>query len=95
MFLLLTIIFDRYIVDDSVVLNSTAVSGVITLASSAQVSGHAPQITIPKYPWALPVGDIHPGYRLGLIRDQAKSATIRSQFGFKYKSSDCSSARHE
>ena len=82
-------------VDDSAALNSTAVSGVITPASSAQVSGHAPQITIPKYPWALPVGDIDPGYGLGLIRDRAKSAAVRSPFGFKYKSSDCSSARHK
>ena len=54
------------IVDDSAALNSTAVSGVITPASSAQVSGHAPQITIPTYPWAVPVGDIDLGYRLGL-----------------------------
>ena len=54
------------IVIDSAALNSTTVSGVITPASSAQVSGYVPQITIPMYPWVLPVGDIDPGYRLGL-----------------------------
>ena len=82
------------IVEDSAVLSSAAVSGVITPARSAQVSGHAPQITIPKYPCALPVGDIHLGYRLGLSETE-RSLPVRSLFGFIYKSSDCSSARHE
>ena len=67
-------------VDDSAALNSTAVSGVITLASSAQVSGYAPLITIPTYPWTVPVGDIDPGYRLGLSETE-RSLPVRNQFG--------------
>ena len=69
------------IVEDSAALNSTTVSGVITPASSAQVSGHVPQITIPKYTWALPVGDIDPGYRLGLSETE-RSLPVSSPFWF-------------
>ncbi len=76
-----------YIVEDSTALNSTAVSGVITPAGSAQVSGYAPQITIPKYTCALPVGEIDPGYRLGLSETE-RSLPVRNHFGFKYKSSE-------
>ena len=48
----------RDIVVELAALNSTAVSRVISPASSAQVLGHAPKIMIPKYPCAMPVGDI-------------------------------------
>ena len=68
-------------VEDSAALNSTADSGVITLAGSAQVSGHAPQITIKTYTWAVPAGDIEPGYRLGLSEIE-RSLPVRNHFGF-------------
>ena len=63
-----------------------SVSGVLTPAGSAQASGDVPRITIPTYTWAVPVGEIDPGYRLGLSETE-RSLPVRSLFGFKYKSS--------
>ena len=63
----------QYIVVESAALNSTAVSRVISPASSAQVSGHASKITIPSYPCALPIGGIYT-----LATDWVWSETERS-----------------
>ena len=68
-------------VEDSASLISTAVSEVITPAGSAQASGHVPRITIPTYTWAVPVGEIDPGYRLDLSETE-RSLPVRSPFGF-------------
>ena len=68
-------------VEYSASLISTAVSGVITPADSAQASGHVPRITIPTYTWAVPVGEIDPGYRLDLSESE-RSLPVRSPFGF-------------
>ena len=65
---------------------NTAVSGVITPAGSAQTMGHAPRIAIPTYTCALPVGEIDPGYRLGLSETE-RSLPVRNHIGFKYKAS--------
>ena len=74
-------------VEDLASLNSTAVSGVITPAGSAQFSGYAPQITITKYTCALPAGEIDPGYRLDLSETE-RSLPVRNHFGFIYQSSE-------
>ena len=65
---------------------TTAVSGVITPAGSAQASGHASQITIPTYPWTLPVGEMDPGYRL-VLSETERSLPVHNHFGFISKSS--------
>ena len=62
---------------------TTAVSGVITPAGSAQFSGYASQITIPKYTCAWPAGGIAPGYRLDLSETE-RSLAVHSPFGFFY-----------
>ena len=74
-------------VKDSASLNSTAVSGVITPAGSAQASGHAPRIAIPTYTWTLPVGEIDPGYKL-VLSETEQILPVCNHFGFIYQSSE-------
>ena len=64
---------------------TTAVSGVITPAGSAQASGHASSIVIPTYSWTLPVGEIDPGYRL-VLSDAERFLPGCNHFGFIYQS---------
>ena len=65
---------------------TTAVSGVITLAGSAQASGHAPRIAIPTYTWTLPGGGIDSGYRL-VLSETERILPACNHFGFISKSS--------
>ena len=74
-------------VEYSASLNSTAVSGVITPAGSAQASGHAPRIAIPTYTWTLPAGGIDPGYRL-VLSETERILPVCNHFGFIYQSSE-------
>ena len=60
---------------------TNVVSGVITPAGSAQFSGYAPQIMIPKYTCALPAGGIDPGYRL-VLSDTERILPVCNHFGF-------------
>ena len=75
---------------------TTAVSGVMTPAGSAQFSGYASRTTIPKYTCTLPAGGIYPGYRL-VLSETERSLPICNHFRFyiQIERIDRSSARHE
>ena len=66
---------------------TTAVSGVITPAGSAQFSGYASRTKIPKYTCTLPAGGIDPGYRL-VLSETERSLPVRNQFGFSHPTLD-------
>ena len=60
---------------------TTAISGVIMPADSAQARGHASSIAIPTYPWTLPVGEIDSGYRL-VLSETERILPVCNHFGF-------------
>ena len=75
---------------------TTAVSGAITPAGSAQFSGYASRTTIPKYTCTLPAGRIYPDYRL-VLSETERSRPVCNHFRFyiQIERIDHSSARHK